>query len=277
MFVKNSTGKLKQVLMSYPQYLSIEPINVISKYFKDHQLDKKKIDEEFNLLVQTYQNLGIEVFFLPPSETYPDSVFARDFGACLKDGYILGRFKHEYRKNERKAYEKKMQELNIPQLFKIHEGYFEGGDFFFLDDKTIVIGLLERTNQIGYQEIKKHFKNQYEVLFVESDPEFLHLDMCFNLIDEHLALICKEAFDISFLQELQKRKIELIEVSKKDIFRHGLNVQALGDKKVLALKKNHDINLQIKQKGYEVIELDITEILKCGGGIHCMTFPLKRI
>lgn len=277
MFVKNSTGKLKQVLMSYPQYLSIEPINVISKHFKDHQLDKKKIDEEFNLLVQTYQNLGIEVFFLPPSETYPDSVFARDFGACLKDGYILGRFKHEYRKNERKAYEKKMQELNIPQLFKIHEGYFEGGDFFFLDDKTIVIGLLERTNQIGYQEIKKHFKNQYEVLFVKSDPEFLHLDMCFNLIDEHLALICKDAFDISFLQELQKRKIELIEVSKEDIFRHGLNVQALGDKKVLALKKNHDINLQIKQKGYEVIELDITEILKCGGGIHCMTFPLKRI
>lgn len=277
MFVKNSTGKLKQVLMSYPQYLSIEPINVISKHFKDHQLDKKKIDEEFNLLVQTYQNLGIEVFFLPPNETYPDSVFARDFGACLKDGYILGRFKHEYRKNERKAYEKKMQELNIPQLFKIHEGYFEGGDFFFLDDKTIVIGLLERTNQIGYQEIKKHFKNQYEVLFVESDPEFLHLDMCFNLIDEHLALICKDAFDISFLQELQKRKIELIEVSKEDIFRHGLNVQALGDKKVLALKKNHDINLQIKQKGYEVIELDITEILKCGGGIHCMTFPLKRI
>lgn len=277
MFVKNSTGKLKQVLMSYPQYLSIEPINVISKHFKDHQLDKKKIDEEFNLLVQTYQNLGIEVFFLPPSETYPDSVFARDFGACLKDGYILGRFKHEYRKNERKAYEKKMQELNIPQLFKVHEGYFEGGDFFFLDDKTIVIGLLERTNQIGYQEIKEHFKNQYEVLFVESDPEFLHLDMCFNLIDEHLALICKDAFDISFLQELQKRNIELIEVSKEDIFRHGLNVQALGDKKVLALKKNHDINLQIKQKGYEVIELDITEILKCGGGIHCMTFPLKRI
>ena len=277
MFVKNSTGKLKQVLMSYPQYLSIEPINVISKHFKDHQLDKKKIDEEFNLLVQTYQNLGIEVFFLPPIETYPDAVFARDFGACLKDGYILGRFKHEYRKNERKAYEKKMQELNIPQLFKIHEGYFEGGDFFFLDDKTIVIGLLERTNQIGYQEIKEHFKNQYEVLFVESDPEFLHLDMCFNLIDEHLALICKDAFDISFLQELQKRKIELIEVSKEDIFRHGLNVQALGDKKVLALKKNHDINLQIKQKGYEVIELDITEILKCGGGIHCMTFPLKRI
>ena len=277
MFVKNSTGKLKQVLMSYPQYLSIEPINVISKHFKDHQLDKKKIDEEFNLLVQTYQNLGIEVFFLPPSETYPDSVFARDFGACLKDGYILGRFKHEYRKNERKAYEKKMQELNIPQLFKVHEGYFEGGDFFFLDDKTIVIGLLERTNQIGYQEIKEHFKNQYEVLFVKSDPEFLHLDMCFNLIDDHLALICKDAFDISFLQELQKRNIELIEVSKKDIFRHGLNVQALGDKKVLALKKNHDINLQIKQKGYEVIELDITEILKCGGGIHCMTFPLKRI
>ena len=277
MFVKNSTGILKQVLMSNPQFLSIEPINVISEHFKNHKLDKKKIDEEFNLLVQTYKNLGIEVFFLPPNKEYPDSVFARDFGACLKDGYILGKFKHEYRKNERKAYEKRMQELNIPQLLKIHDGFFEGGDFFMLDEKTIVIGILERTNKKGYLEIKEHLKKDYEVLFVKSKPEFLHLDMCFNLIDDHLALIYKEGFDQTFLNELKKRKIELIELNKEQIFQHGLNVQTLGNKKVLALKKNHEINLKIIEKGYEVIELDITEILKCGGGIHCMTFPLKRI
>ena len=28
--------------------------------------------------------------------------------------------------------------------------------------------------------------------------------------------------------------------------------------------------------GLETIELDITEILKGGGGLHCMTFPLER-
>ena len=33
---------------------------------------------------------------------------------------------------------------------------------------------------------------------------------------------------------------------------------------------------QLAAKGMDVIELNITEILKAGGGPHCMTFPLLR-
>ena len=33
----------------------------------------------------------------------------------------------------------------------------------------------------------------------------------------------------------------------------------------------------LAKEGMKVIELDITEILKAGGGPHCMTFPLERI
>jgi N-dimethylarginine dimethylaminohydrolase len=38
----------------------------------------------------------------------------------------------------------------------------------------------------------------------------------------------------------------------------------------------HKINV-LSKRGMDVIELDITEILKAGGGPHCMTFPLERI
>ena len=57
---------------------------------------------------------------------------------------------------------------------------------------------------------------------------------------------------------------------------HGCNLQALGDHRVLSLKRNSLVNAELTKHGMEVIELDITEILKAGGGPHCMTFPLIR-
>ena len=71
-------------------------------------------------------------------------------------------------------------------------------------------------------------------------------------------------------------EIELIRVPEEMIFAHGCNLQALGKKRVMSLKQNTAVNEQLRKKGMTVIELDITEILKAGGGPHCMTFPLLR-
>ncbi|MCR4998297.1 MAG: nitrate reductase, partial [Lachnospiraceae bacterium] len=81
----------------------------------------------------------------------------------------------------------------------------------------------------------------------------------------------------SFLEELEKRKIEIISVPEAAIFMHGCNLQALGNHRVLSLKRNSLVNAELSKRGMDVIELDITEILKAGGGPHCMTFPLERI
>ena len=60
------------------------------------------------------------------------------------------------------------------------------------------------------------------------------------------------------------------------IFLHGCNLQSLGEHRVLSLKRNESVNEKLAAKGMDVIEVAVTEILKAGGGPHCMTFPLKR-
>ena len=75
---------------------------------------------------------------------------------------------------------------------------------------------------------------------------------------------------------LAARDIEIIDVLEEAIYLHGCNLQALGDHRVLSLKRNAAVNEQLAARGMDVIELDITEILKAGGGPHCMTFPLLR-
>lgn len=277
MYVKNGVGRLKKVLLSKPEYLKAAKINEIAKKW-DLNLDIKKMRKEHELFVETYRKLGIEVEFLEPDEERPNSVFARDFGGCIKEGYILGNFKYPIRYKEREDYKQKMEDLGIEMAAECQEGLFEGGDFAFLRENLIAIGLADRSNAKAVEEIQTQIsKYGYRVIGVPLKPEYLHLDMCFNLVDENLAVAYKEGLPQSFLDVLSELDIEIISVSEKSIFEHGCNLQAVGDKKVISLKRNTYVNEELKKRRIEVIELDITEILKAGGGPHCMTFPLKRI
>jgi N-dimethylarginine dimethylaminohydrolase len=72
-------------------------------------------------------------------------------------------------------------------------------------------------------------------------------------------------------------EIELITDDEPAIFRHGYNVQAIGRDEVISLAQNRGINEKMRKKGLTVHEVKLTELLKLGGGIHCMTFPLRRL
>lgn len=277
MYVKDGTSRLKKVLVSRPQFLKPAPINEIAKKWKDTVMDVPTMLKEHEMFVEAYKKAGVEVEFLEPDEERPNSVFARDFGGCVKEGYIMGRFKLDMRYKEHIDYKKRMEELGIPMIGEVKEGLFEGGDFMFMNEHWVAVGMADRTNEAGLGEIKKILEPLgYEVTGVPLKKEYLHLDMCFNLVDDHLAVSYRQGLPEEFRKLLAKRNIEIIDVPEDAIYLHGCNLQALGEHRVMSLKQNERVNEKLAAKGMEVIELDITEILKAGGGPHCMTFPLLR-
>ena len=277
MYVKDGTSRLKKVLVSRPQFLKPAPINEIAKKWKDTVMDVPTMLREHEMFVEAYKRAGVEVELLEPDEERPNSVFARDFGGCVKEGYIMGRFKLDMRYKEHVDYKKRMEELGIPMIGEIKEGLFEGGDFMFMNEHWVAVGMADRTNEAGLEEIKKILEPLgYGVTGVPLKKEYLHLDMCFNLVDDHLAVSYRQGLPEEFRKLLAKRNIEIIDVPEEAIYLHGCNLQALGEHRVMSLKQNERVNEKLAAKGMEVIELDITEILKAGGGPHCMTFPLLR-
>lgn len=277
-YVKNSTGVLKKVLMCRPTYLKPVPINEIAKKWQETTLDVEKMEREFQIMVDAYKENDVEVEFLDTDPRMSNSVFARDFGGCIREGYILGRFREKIRFFERDAYKNKMAELSVPIAAECKEGLFEGGDFVFLDDNTIAVGMVARSNAEGVKEIQEALaKYDYKVIGVPCDEKYLHFDLLFNMVDEKLALAYREALPKEFLKLIDQMGIETIDVPSESIFDLGCNVQALGNKRVISLKKNIYANEEMKKRGIKVTEVDINEILKAGGGPHCMTFPLKRI
>ncbi len=278
-YVANSTNVLRKVLLCPPAYLELEPINMISKSWlrNGERLDQKTCLREHEEFIQAYTENGVEVVLMEPLPELKYQVFARDFGACLADGYIMGSFREPCRRGESAVYESKLKELGIPCVARCTSGVFEGGDFWFLDDSTIAHGIIARTDWDGFNNVKRQLERLgYVVYGVECSSRNLHLDMCFNIVAEKTAVICREALPENFLKILERRGFELIEVPQEGVFRHYCNIQCLGGGRVLTFKNNNEVNDKLRALGLTVIAVELEEILKAGGGPHCMTFPLLR-
>jgi len=79
-----------------------------------------------------------------------------------------------------------------------------------------------------------------------------------------------------FLKMLKKRRFELIEAPGEGVSKHRCNLQSLGDGRVLTFAGNAAVNARLEALGPEAITPGLTQILKGGGGPHCLTFPLLR-
>ncbi|SEI99166.1 N-Dimethylarginine dimethylaminohydrolase [Propionispira arboris] len=279
-YVKNATNTLKKVLLCPPTYFEFEPINVITEEWlrQGESVNKEACLREHADFVQAYRENDVEVVLMEPTPGLTYEVFARDFGGCVAEGYIMGKFREPCRVGETEKYEAKMKELGIAPIARCTSGAFEGGDFWLLDEYTIVHGIIARTDQDGYINIKRQMQTLgYTMIGIPCNRENLHLDMCFNIVADKVAVVCKAALPDFFLKMLEKRHFTLIDVPQEGVFRHYCNLQALGAGRVISFTDNKNVNEKMQTLGLNVIRVDLVEILKGGGGPHCMTFPLLRV
>jgi N-dimethylarginine dimethylaminohydrolase len=275
----DSVGRLTRVLLCEPEYFHLEPINVISQAHlaKNAKVDAQSCLAEHRELQHAYRENGVKVELVKPRPELPYQVFARDFGGCVAEGYIAGRFREPVRSGELAAYEAKMAELGVPCVARCTSGAFEGGDFWMLDEHTIAHGVIARTDPEGFANVQRQMAELgYSMMSVPCQRANLHLDMCFNIVAPRAAVACLEALPAPFLAALRKRRFELVPIAQEAVFRHCGNIQALGDERVLTFDGNGEVNAKLRALGLKLISIKLESILKGGGGIHCMTFPLER-
>lgn len=278
-YVSNATNELKKVIVCSPKYYKFNAINEITKAWmeKGETEQNDLMVKEWQTLIDAYKENGVKVIEMEPQESLEVQTFARDFGAMIKEGAIIGKFRHPARQKETAVYEAKLKELGVPIVARCNAGCFEGGDFWMIDEHTIAFGLVDRTDQAGVDNLREQLqKFGYTVVGVPVAPEHLHLDMCFNIVAPKVCLASKSVLPFWFIKMLERRDFTINDVPEELIEKHGCNVQALGNNKVLGIKNNESVNKDLEAAGVEVIKLPLEQILKAGGGPHCMTYPVER-
>ena len=149
----------------------------------------------------------------------------------------------------------------------------EGGDVI-IDGKRVFIGISHRTSMEAIQALQSELPD-FEILPIPFNPKYLHLDCVFNILSPNDALIYPDALDPKIVDHLSSM-YHLIEVSESEQFSMGTNVLSIGHNRVFSLPKNHDVNGKLRQHGYEVLEVDFSEIIKSGGSFRCCSMPVVR-
>ena len=121
---------------------------------------------------------------LPYHAKYPEQVFTRDIGFTLGEQIFVADMAHDVRK-DRKVTERQWLEDEGISYYNIIGDEIEGGDVI-IDQDTIYIGLSNRTNQEAVNHLSELLNKQFEVISIDFQEKFLHLDCVFNIISPRL-------------------------------------------------------------------------------------------
>ena len=294
--VDNSVGKIRRILLHCPgkeiEHLKDgvyeeeagarilkTPSGRIRNYWKDKELPNLPLlQEQHNHMAEILIGEGIEVQYLvDPTYYWTNLTFTRDVALMTPKGAILTRFAMYFHQGDTYVTQKFLADQNIPILGAIQgTGTVEGGSFSMLDPKTAVVGRSVRINDDGIEQLRRLLSYQgIDLIVIDMPAYYIHLDEAFVPVDKDKILVSTFILPHWFLKLLKERGYQLIETDRDDPMLTN-NCIALEPGKVLFSAKGVRTRKNLEKAGVETIPIDISEINKLGGGIHCSTLPLLR-
>jgi N-dimethylarginine dimethylaminohydrolase len=270
---------LKTVILCPPKHFEIRtPINATQVKWHDmgRGPDPVKSLQQYDTLKSALRNEGVEVWEILPSAEHTYQVFTRDVGVISNLGAMVGRFKFDPRKGELEPFLRVLDQNDIQVCHRVEDGaVFEGGDFMFINQNEALVGVGDRTNEKGFKELNAGLPSM-TLYPIQLPKDFLHLDVVLNIISPNIALAYLPALSDESRSLLKSQQFEIIDVSKEEQETMATNVLVIGNNRILSASCNKKTNEKIRNKGFEIMEFDMSEIVKGGGGIRCMTLPVLR-
>lgn len=263
---------LRRVILCQPEFMAIdEVINEVQKKYEDENIDIQRAMSQHAEFEKLLKENGVEVITLPTSEKYPEQVFTRDIGFTIGNEVFIADLAANIRKGEEITLKEWLIAQDIP--YQSATDRMEGGDII-VDRYTIYIGISSRTSEEAVNKLEEKLPD-HQLKRIPFDGRYLHLDCVFNILSPEKALVFSAAFDQETLHQLAD-SYQLIEVAEDEQFSLGTNVLSIGNNKIFSLPQNEQVNANLRANGFEVIEVDFSEIIKSGGSFRCCSMPVER-
>lgn len=260
----------RRYLMCKPAYFAVDyAINPWMDPAKP--VDVERAVRQWETLRDSYRRLGHTVDEIDPIPGLPDMVFAAN-GATVIDGTVYGaQFRYPERAAEAPAYLNWFADAG----FATHEAkqVNEGEGDLLLTGRFLLAGTGFRTDLAAHAEAQEVFGRPVITLQLV-DPHYYHLDTALTVLGEDAIAYLPDAFSESSRRVLAQLFPDAILADPADAAVLGLNAVSDGRRVVLPVQAAGLIN-QLVARGYEPVPVDLSELLKAGGGPKCCTLELR--
>jgi len=261
----------RTVLMCRPNYFTV--VYRINPWM-DPQLptDTALAVSQWEELYRTYLDLGFDVHLIDPIAGLPDMVYAANGGFVIDNIAYGASFTYPERQPEGPAYMDWFREagFDVREPQNINEGE---GDFLLVGSR-ILAGTGFRSASNSHEEIAGIYGREVVTLNLVN-PSFYHLDTAIAVLDDTNIAYLESAFDEESLVKLRALYPDAILATEEDAAVLGLNSYSDGYNVVIASRAK-DFERQLRERGYNPIGVDLSELLLGGGGVKCCTLELRR-
>jgi N-dimethylarginine dimethylaminohydrolase len=289
--VTNDVGKIRSILMRRPgKEMEIIDVNnwdpmlgmIIDKdkyYWRSNKApDIKKMQDQHDNLARILRENDITVYYVEENLcNSTKSVYTRDPFIMVKGGAIIGRLSRMMRKGEERAITQTLAKLGVPILRTLNStSLMEGGGFAWINKEYAVLAIGIAGNDEGADQVEEVLKRfGVTLLRVPNTGYDIHIDGCFVMIDVDRAIVDSTMLPYWFLEKLKELKIECIEKHEND-GPFGVNCLAIEPGKIIMADEAASTIEKLSKMKFEVIPVNVSEIVKGGGGVHCSTKSLQR-
>ena len=275
----NATRKLRRVLVRPPR---TDELSAWREYGWRAEPDPVAAAREHADLCATLSDAGAEIVLAEePVAGDPDAIYAYDPVLIGPEGAILLRIGKPGRVVEAEALVPALTVAGIPVAARMKAPETaDGGDMFWLDERTLLVGRGYRTNDAGIATVRSLLPGidvlAFDLPHVRGRDDVLHLMSLVSPLADNLVVAYTPLLPVRLVELFEQRGIEIVEVPEEEFETMGANVLALAPRVGLALERNRETRSRLERAGVTVHVYEGAELSKGDGGPTCLTRPLLR-
>jgi N-dimethylarginine dimethylaminohydrolase len=238
----------------------------------DGRVDRRLAIRQWEALRQSYLAAGHVVDVIEPIEGLPDMVFAANGGLVVDGRAVSARFRFPERVDEAPAYARWLAEAGLASLetAAVNEGE---GDFLIAGD-IILAGTGFRTDRAAHAEVSALLGRRVVSLEL-THARYYHLDTALAVLSDTEIAYYPEAFSPDSRRMLRDLFPEALLATADDAAAFGLNAVSDG-RRVFLPAGAAGLERQLVERGFEPHPIDVSELMKAGGGVKCCTLEVRR-
>ncbi|MEV0685899.1 dimethylargininase [Nocardia sp. NPDC050378] len=234
-------------------------------------VDRARALAQWEILRALLEQHGHSVETVPGEPGLPDMVFAANSAIVIGGRALSARFAHPERQPEGPAFHRWFAARELRELAVAAETNEGEGDFTFAGER-ILAGVGFRCTAAAHAEVQRFFG--LPVLSLELiDPRFYHLDTALMCLDETTVAYYPGAFSPQAREVLAVHYPDAILVTEADALSFGLNGVSDG-RHVFLDPGATGLIAALRERGFEPVPVDMSELRKGGGGVKCCVLEL---